>query len=327
MYYNGNNALTYNCLFNFIVGNRGAGKTYWSKNWAIKDFLKTGKQFIYVRRYDTEFNHKNNFWLDIMGSFPEHKFEVKGNTLYINDEVCGQFMALSKAKIEKSNAFPEVNKIIFDEFILDKGCYHYLADEVTSFLDLYETIARTREGVRVFFLSNAITVTNPYFLYFKIVVDSKKKFKKINNDILIELVQDEDFIKMKKKTRFGKLIEGTAYSNYAVENKFLRDTDTFLEKKTGKSRHYFTLKYNDDNYGVWVDYSVGKYFISKDIDTSCRLIYSVTLADHSPNTMLLKGGQSAILKNFLTNYKLGNVYYESINIKNVIYEIVRMSLL
>jgi len=330
MFYDGNETLTHNALFNFIVGNRGAGKTYWSTGWAIKDFLKTGKQFVYVRRYDTEFENgkKEQFFDAIKEQFPDNELKVKGYKAYIDGEICGHFLALSKAKIEKSTSFPNVNKIIFDEFVLDKGNYYYLPDEVTNFLDLYETVARARQDVRVFFLSNAITVTNPYFLFFNILLNGQKRFNKFKNgDILVEMVQNEDFIKMKKQTRFGKLISGTSYSQYAIDNKFLRDNNDFLGKKTGKSRHYFTLKYNGNDYGIWKDSSVGRYFVSKDLDPSCKMVYSITLDDHTPNTMLLKGGKSLILKGFIDNYKLGNVYFESMNLKNITYEIIRLSLI
>jgi hypothetical protein len=329
MYYSGNEALTHNCLFNFIVGNRGAGKTYWSKEWAIKDFIKNGNQFIYVRRYKEEFNKgkKEKFFDDIRDIFPEHEFKVKGYTALIDGEIAGQFMALSTSKIEKSTSFPFVNKIIFDEFILDKGFYHYVPDEVTNFLELYETVARTRDNVRVFFLSNAISVTNPYFLYWKIMPNTNKRFTKPKEDMLVEMVQDAEFIEMKKQTRFGKLISGTQYGDYAIDNKFLRDNKDFLAKKSGKSRHYFSLRYNERLLGVWVDYIEGKYFVSDDIDPFCKLIYSITLQDHTPNTMLLKGGGSRVLKDFIDNYKLGNVYYENMNVKNLVYEVIRLYLI
>lgn len=340
MFYSGNNALTYNSLFNFIIGNRGAGKTFWSKEWAIKDFLKTGKQFIYVRRYKTEFEKgkKEKFFDDIMDKFPEHEFKVKGFNAYIDDKECGQFMSLSTSKIDKGVPFPNVNKIIFDEFILDKGNYYYIPDEVINLLELYETVCRLKldengnlvpqQEVRVFFLSNAITMTNPYFLYFNIELKGKKKFTRyMDNEILVELVNDQEFTNLKKQTRFGKLIDGTSYGAYAIDNKFLRDSDIFIEKKTGKAKHSFILKYHGDSFGVWIDYSAGKFYVSKNIDESCKLIYSITLEDHTPNTMLLKGGQSNILKTFVKNYKLGNVYYESMNIKNIVYQIIRLSLL
>jgi hypothetical protein len=329
IYYSGNETLTHNCLFNFIIGNRGCGKTYWSKNWAIRDFLKTGSQFVYVRRYDTEFEKgkKEKFFDDIRNEFPEHKLKVKGYEALIDDKPAGQFMSLSKAKIEKSTPFPLVNKIIFDEFILDKGNYYYLPDEVVNFLELYATIARSRNNVRVFFLSNAITITNPYFLYWGMHPNPNKRYTKPKEDLLIELVQNKDFIEMQKQTRFGKLVSGTAYGDYAIENQFLRDSDTFVQKKTAKAKNFFVLKYKGQSYGVWIDYSAGKYFVSDDVDPSCKIVYSTTLEDHSPNTLLLKGGQSKILKTFVNNYRMGNVLFESINIKNIVYEIVRMSLI
>ena len=39
---------------NIIMTNRGFGKTYGFKDIAIKNFLKNGKQFMYVRRYKTD---------------------------------------------------------------------------------------------------------------------------------------------------------------------------------------------------------------------------------------------------------------------------------
>ena len=54
IFYDGNRILTHNCLFNFIVGSRGNGKTFWFKKWAIEDFLKNEGQFIYVRRNTKE---------------------------------------------------------------------------------------------------------------------------------------------------------------------------------------------------------------------------------------------------------------------------------
>ena len=328
MYYSGYQMLTYNCLFNFVIGNRGAGKTYWATEWAIKDFLKDGSQFIYLRRYDTEFDQgkKELFFKAIEDKFPDHTFKVKGYTALIDGKVAGYFRPLSKAKIEKSVSYPDVNKILYDEFILDKGLYHYLPDEVINFLEFYETVARTRNNVRAVFLSNAVTVTNPYFLYWKININNKT-FQRPREDVLVNLVSNKDFIEMKNNTRFGKLIRGTKYGEYAVDNVFLRDDDTFIGKKTGTARHYFILKYKGKRYGVWISYSEGKYYVSNDIDPSCKLIYSITLDDHSPNTMLIKGKQSKILGEFTKNYQMGNVIFEDMNIKNVTYEIIRLFLL
>lgn len=324
MYWNIEKSLSYNALFNFIVGNRGAGKTYGAKKHVIKRFLKCKKQFVYIRRYKEELKKIKKFFDDIKHEFPDVKLEVNGKEFYINGELAGNAMPLSTAKIEKSTAFPEVETIIFDEFILDKGAHHYLSDEVVNFLECYETIARSRD-VRVYFLSNAITITNPYFLYFNIKLPYGKTIT-CNNDILIELVQNKEFIEMKKQTRFGKLINGTEYGNYAIENAFLRDNKTFIEKKSGNCEFFFKFVYKDKIYGVWLNMQEGKIFVSNDYDESYVRTYALTKSDHTPNTLLIHNlKQSRQFKMFVENYQMGNVYFENINIKNVVYEVVKLA--
>lgn len=332
-YYDGNRTLTHNCLFNFVVGSRTAGKTFWFKKWAIEDFLKNKNQFVYVRRYAKEIKKsKPKFFDDIVFMFPEHEFKVKGDEFLIDDEVAGYCIILSTAKIEKSVPYPFVNKICLDEFLIEKGHYHYLPDEVGSFLNLYETIARPGSehcDVITFFMANAITWTNPYFLYFNIKKPTKvdKNGKAIwkNGEILLELSADEKLIKAKQNTRFGSIVNGTAYGDYSIKNEFLLDDDTFIEKKSPNAKYYFTFKYNGNNFGVWIDTVEGKIWVSKSVDSSYKLVFSVTMKDHEPNTMFLKNiSHYPQFKAFTENFKLGNVYYEDINIKNITYEVIRM---
>lgn len=326
MFYDIYKTLKHKCLFNFIVGNRGCGKTYGFKEWAIDDFLKNGNQFVYIRRYKQELKKVNKFFDDISERFPETDFQVKGNTFLIDGRIAGGSMPLSTSKIEKSVPYPGVTKICFDEFILDKGVYHYLPDEVINFLEVYETIARMRD-VTVMFLSNAITVTNPYFLYFDISLPyGKNYFKK--NDVLIETVNNTEYIEKKKNTRFGKIINETPYGDYAIENKFLRDNKNFISKKTPNSEYYFTMLYKNKEIGVWIDYKAGLITVSENVDPSNKIIYSITNDDHSPNTMLLKSKRKSILfSNFIEQYILGNVRFESIKIKNMAYDIIKMGVL
>ena len=338
-YYNPYKTMTYNALFNFIIGNRGGGKTFGCKYYAVDNFIKTGKQFIYLRRYVTEMKTVKTFFLDIQDFFPDDELIVKGKTFLINGEIAGHAMALSTSKIEKSSSFPDVNKIIFDEFIIDKGVYHYLPNEIEYFLEFYETIARTRE-LRVFFLANAITQTNPYFIYFNIELpynkmiqtffnDGKGKFSKRKTkqdpDILIELVNNPDYIDMKAKTRFGQLIGGTKYYDYAITNEFLRDSKDFIEKKGEKAQHKFTIIYKQHEIGVWADYTEGMYYLSKDRDPFNELVYAFTTSEHKLNTMLIMSvKQSPILRLFFENFKIGNVRFEGVDIKNIFYELLKI---
>lgn len=326
MFWDIQKSLSYNALFNFIVGNRGGGKTYGAKKYAVNHFLKTGKQFVYIRRYTKELNKLKQFFADLIkeNEFPDIKLEVKGKQFFINNKLAGYALALSTAKIEKSNSFPDVDFIVFDEFILDKGTYRYLPDEVTNFLECYETIARKRNDVRAFFLSNAITVTNPYFLYFNIKLPYNNTIA-CKNDILIELVQNADFIAAKKETRFGKLIQDTDYGRYSIDNSFLRDNKTFIEKKTGQCNFCFQLIYKGVKIGIWTNWELGKIFCSYDVDENFNIKFAITKEDFQPNTLLLSAlKKNSAFKSFIQNYSLGNVYYENIHIKNLIYDIVKL---
>lgn len=135
-YYNVDLTLSRNRLFNFVVGMRGVGKTYSSKRRAIKNYLQKGKQFVYLRRYDTELkkSEMSKFFDDIYHEFPDTAFKVGDGAFFINNKVAGWYIPLSKSQLFKSVPFPNVSLIIFDEFIIDVGTYRYLPNEVTTFL-------------------------------------------------------------------------------------------------------------------------------------------------------------------------------------------------
>ena len=331
------NTLTYNALLNFIVGNRGGGKSYGAKKFVINRFLKHGEQFIYLRRYKSELKKKSTFFNDISEEFPETEFQIKGFEAKINKETAGYFMALTTSKLEKSVAFPKVTTIIFDEFIIDKkGIHSYIRNEISYFLDLIETVARSRDNVRVLLLANSITVTNPYFLYFNVqppkTAKNNNKNKKNSlirfypdRSILIELVQNEEFIKLKKQTRFGKLIDGTEYGDYAIENQFTSDNYNFIEKKSGRCYCIFSFSYNNQAYGVWklIENDKEKIYISNDYDNK-RQMFALTVKDMEIDRVLftnLKKTAFVIIERAL---KYGFLYFEDINIKNTMMEILRL---
>lgn len=327
MWYDIGKTLTYNCLFNMIIGNRGCGKTYAAKKRAIKLFLEKGHQFVYLRRYVEEIDETaEGYFNDVLlnNEFPDIQIDYKGGQYFINDQLAGYAMALTKAKSYKSISFPLVYFIIFDEFLIeDNGYTRYLKNEVKQFLSFYMSIDRYR-GCTVFFLANSVSMVNPYTLFWDLQIPYGSNICR-KGDVLLQLVQDEEFIKERKETRFGKLIAGTDFEEYAIENKFIMDSKTFLMKKTEKSQYYFTFAYMGTNYGVWTDYTEGKMFVSENVDPSCKIVYSMTVDDHQPNTMLLSQiGRSPFFKTFIENYKMGNVYFESQKIKNIVYEVIKL---
>lgn len=330
LYYDITNTLTYNALYYFIIGERGVGKTYSAKNFCIRRFLKKGEQFIYLRRYKTELSESvgdekdAKFFKKIKAEFPEHKFRVSGDRLYCDDKICGYALSLSTSLILKSAEFDKVKTIIFDEFIIDQGSsYHYFKNEVEHFLEFYESIARLRE-VRTLFLANAISITNPYFTYFNLTLPyGNKNVKTFKNGLIVlEYIKNLTYREVKKKSKFGQIIEGTKYSEYAIDNKFLRDNKAFIKKKSPKSKFFFTLVYDSKYYGIWKDLQNSDIYITSDYDPNCPIIFSFSPEDHSEISILTRFNNNGYLSNIVNNYRLGNLFFENQQIKNIFSDLI-----
>ena len=347
IYYDPHDLETFNSLFNFSIGERGKGKTYsLAKKRPIERFLKYGEQFIYLRRYKNELVTIGKFFDDIKHEFPDNKLEVKGRTFYCDGNVMGFAFELSKGNMQKSTAFPLVQTIVYDEFILEKGFIRYLPNEVEDFLNFYETVARLRPNVKVYFLGNAISLMNPYFIYWKIMPHTDRRFTKVSRTsregnkgrhlIVVEILQDEylydndgnrieSFREVKANTDFGELVKGTGYGERANENVFSDDNKDFIEKKTDNAKFMFTVHFRGRNYGIWIDVVVGKWFVSFKRDSNTKKSYAVTTEDFSPNMFLvdnirLHNG----LNNMIRAFKGGYLMFENGQIKSEMYDMIKM---
>lgn len=270
MWYSPNDILQYNCVFNFIVGMRGGGKTFAFKETAIKNFLKNKSQFIYLRRYKTELQKISTFFEpDLVAKFPNHSFSVKGQKFYIDDELCGYAIPLTTSHKEKSTNYANVTLIGFDEFIVDQSSnYKYLPNEFDVFNNFYDTVDRNKDKTRVLFIGNAISEVNPYFSGLGFTPNRDKRFTKYIKDgetlAIIEMWSDVGIIEQRKNTRFGKLIAGTEYDAFSNNNKFYRDNGQFIDTKPNNAVFLFGVYINKQIYGVWQDRQYLNTYIQKD---------------------------------------------------------------
>ena len=324
MFYDFNKLLSYNALLNFVIGERGVGKSFGAKKFVISDYLKTGNEFVYIRRYKTELDNAYEGFFDQLqneGLFLNHQFRItsskkKIDKFYCDKEVCGYGIPLSTANILKSASFPKVKTLIFDEFLIDNGTYHYLRNEVIQFLDVIETIARLRD-VRVILLGNAITISNPYFDFFKLSLPYNSEFKTFKNGtIVVNYIKNEAYREKKKSTRFGQLIDGTEYGEYAIDNAFLRDNDSFIAKRDKDARVYSTIVLKGEKYGIWRNWKTGFVYISKDFEPSNPCVFAFDINDHTENTIYTKARNSTWFSPVLNAYKMGCLFFESQKIKN-----------
>lgn len=324
IYYDIAGLLSQRCVFNFVIGNRGGGKTYGGKKLVIKRFKKNGAQFVWVRRYRTEIDTLSDFWADIRDAFPSDELTQKGQELYINGELAGYLIALSTSMQLKSVAFPRVRTIIMDEFIIDKGRINYLRNETHVFMELFETVARMRENVTAIFFGNAISIVNPYFDFFKITPELGRRYTK-KNGVCIEFYFNDDFIAKKESTAFGKLIKSTSYGEYNMKNKFLRDSDSFIGNRpaTANAKLYQFI-FDGERFTLWQDYKYQQFYIDRTFEKNFgefRTFVSNPIdMDDSDKSMIMFKKNNAISKKLALLIERGDLYFCDQSAKQKFYE-------
>jgi hypothetical protein len=323
LYYNPNKMLSYNRILNFVIGARGIGKSYAWKVHPIKRFLKYGEQFIYLRRYKPELKKVNQYFDNVKEEFPGVELKIKGREFYVNGKIAGWAIPLSSWQSEKSNAYPNVSTIIFDEFLREKDNSGYMPNEVSALLNLMDTVFRDRENCRCVALSNAVSVVNPYFLYFNLIPNINKRFN-ANESILIEIPDSKDFSEERRKTRFGKLIDGTDYGEMSLDNDFVNDSNVFIEKRSKESKYVFTVVYKGMNMGVWVDNDLGLLFLSHDHDPSSKKVFALSKEDLTENVMLISGWKkNYYLKKLVGSFMAGYLRFDNQVLRTTGYELFK----
>ena len=170
-----------NALYNLVIGERSNGKTYGTLEYCTDNYFKDGSEFAYIRRWDEDLTGKKGESLfngliknGVIKKLSKGKWNhviYKSRAYYlafVDDEgtittdfkpFCYAF-ALTQHEHYKSNSYPNIRNIIFDEF-LTRGVY--LPDEFVIFQNVLSTLIRLRDDVKIFMLGNTVNKYCPYF--------------------------------------------------------------------------------------------------------------------------------------------------------------------
>ena len=326
MYYDYDKLLSRDFLIAFVITERGLGKTFGAKKAVLNRWLKTKgeEEFMYVRRYKTELDSSlATFWSDLQanGYFEDYDLRVQKSKLLTkftcNGKVCGYAVPLSTSNILKSTAFPKVKYIIFDEYLLNQGgTYHYIKEEISYYLDLIETVFRMRDDGRVLMLGNAInTFSSPYFSFFNLDISDGKEFKSYKDgNIIVHYARNDEYREKKKKSRFGKIIEGSDYARYAIDNEDITMNHLFIQKRPEKSFFKVLLIINGNKIGVW--YGSDHYlYMSDKYDPNTNNKFALNFNDHTESTIFTTARENLYLNMCVHAYKHGWLKFESEKVK------------
>lgn len=327
---------SFNATYNFLVGNRGAGKTYGWKKKAIRNAIRREEQFMYVRRYKEELKiSKETFFSDIVANneFPAFDFRAYGAVAQMAPastrddkkrpwKTIGHFIALSTAQSIKSVSYPLVTNIGYDEFILEKGATHYLSNETRAFNNLYSTVDRNQDKTKVFFMANAVEIMNPYFLEYDIKPEPGVEFTVKNGGfVVVQFINNEDFTNEVYQTKFGKFIADTEYGDFAMGNQFADNNDNLLNIKGASARYTYTLETKQGMFSIWTDWMAGKYYIQEKLPKQ-QMVFTV-LPEKMVEGKILLGQSDKMLQTLRTAFRNGHTYFDTAKSRNAFIEIFK----
>ena len=334
VYYSSNELFSHQSQVNFVMGERGNGKSFDAKRRMINNFINKGEQSIYIRRRQTDIDEvKDLFFNDIKEFYPNHEFKIDGKHGVINGEVAIIFIALSTSLKKKSSPFPRVTLLVFDEYVEPSFKFpNYLKNDMFYLLELINTVVRKRDNWKLMLIGNVISFVNPFFTMYNIEIkDTEKRFHKFEKDkedgsylITVELTDTPQFQEEYSKTKFAKLIRNTSYGDYAMKGKGYEDDSSFIRRdRTGQHIFVCSLVMENIEVGVWFD-EMGDYYCDDKIDVDSKNRIAILNEDMKSHLTHIKNEVNKWrVKKIKEGYHKGEMYFKNQEIKKFMQKVIK----
>lgn len=320
-YYDWEKTISYQAPVTIVTSARGYGKTYGLTKAAIKDWIKDGSEFAYVRRYHEEMRiAKYKVFSDIEANneFPNLEFRVEGDYGFCRYKeskdwsVICHFFTASRADDYKGATYPKVKKIIYDEYIRkphrNPG---YLPDDVGNLFSLISTIVRRRTNAKVYLLGNSEDIVNPIFMFLGVKGKPKNGYKWYRNKkFLLHYVKNAQAQKTASDSFVGKLVSGTQYNEVIVQNDFANASNQFIADKPKRAKYEFGVKFMDNKFGFWSDFSEGLFYVNDKIPNNSENVYAFSTHDMQPNLIMIER-YGNLVKRQIELYRYGLLRFDS----------------
>ena len=312
-------------MINVIIGARGCGKTFGLKSEFIKDFLKNGNQFIYIRRKTKEIESRKarqGFWPNkLHEKYEGVELGIAPDNIYtINGETAGYGIVLSQSLDEKSIEYDRVRYVLFDEFItMNRRGSAYLKNEVVTFEELMVTIARFRK-VQFFLVANAINFANPYFVKWNIEPPEPGKEFRLGDTKLLWMPDASKYEHAMSETAIGRTLKelDPNYYDYAFKNEVFMENLNFIKPRSKFAQYVCTLLVDGQPLGVWADFGTDMYYISETVDNGFPYRLAFTTDDHATGTQLTKPSNFTV-KALVSHFENGSLYFDCQRVKGLFY--------
>lgn len=207
---------------NFLVGERGVGKTYGLTRWVLNQCIKKHrKKFIWVRNSDKALEELLS--LNAVGFLADHcealnidqeLFKVKKSKLLYDGEVVGDFLPLSGFFKIKGINYDDYEIFIFDEFMPETGEV-VRVDYEYALKSIMQSVFRTRTNFIAIYMANVLKTSNNMLDFFNFSIEPRfeGQTKQINRKL-------SAIIFYLKKQPSGEETEEVVGDAFALANKY-----------------------------------------------------------------------------------------------------------
>lgn len=282
-----------------LIGARGFGKTYGGKKYVLKKNFREKKIFVFLRDNELALqeitnNDCLNFLKDVkkdpaIKKFYKNDAEFSSRLLSINGKPVGYFYATSTYYNLKGNDFSDVDIIVFDEFIKEKG-QAQRGNRALAFLNMVETVLRMKTKAKIILTANALDRGDEILDILGIKIDKGFGFY-VNREkdvCCYYCCNSKKFEEDKMKSISGKLSAGTTYASNLNRNEF-SSNDIKLYDERPKGTDLLAI-FKDEN-GARIRLAIGndnKLYVYNDPNPSgnadIRFVNDIKLVD--PNYSL-----------------------------------------
>ena len=316
------------------TSNRSAGKTTYFSRYLVNRFYKYGEKFCILYRFNYELSQcEDKFFKDIKNLFffganmeSETIANGKIKELILDSAPCGYAVALNDADTVKkfSHFFSDVSRIMFDEFQSETN--KYCSNEIDKFMSIHTSIARGGgkqvRYVPVIMISNPVTLLNPYYTAMHISERLQKDTKFLKGKgFVLEQNFNETAGQAQLESGFNKAFYDSRYLEYASQNVYLNDNNTFIEKPQGKGRYVCTLKSENKKYSIWKYPDSGIIYCDTAYDDSFPVRIALTTDDHQPNYIMMKQHE-LLLADFKFLFDRGCFRFKNLACKSVVMDML-----
>lgn len=349
-YYSNQKALSYNQYITMVIGARSIGKTFDFKRWLLKRFINHGEQFIYLRRTQTELDEidKDNFFkydliekvfdditeyemnttkvgteIKFYSGSKHYKITISSKRILINNKVACYMKPLNAGVKLKGSEYDEVKYLLFDEVLIDKSQsqnINYLPNEMNSFFQFIFSVFRLRSDVRIFLLSNATDVNNPYYNYLGFDGSQEKEFVNFKKRrFLIQFPRENPKDLVEENHPYFDLIEGSEVEASIVENAYQSKYSDNVKKLQGYKSRIFTI-YDNGQYITIYDVE-GVPYVKFGFDKNLES-YTFNLDSIGENIIYVN--RSSPIAKLIRKYYYNNEFvYDTINVRNSFNNMIR----